>query len=159
MAPVMVKKVNLLAFPLDFNKAINKKPILGKNKTFRGLIFGVLFGIVIAYFQFLLYTNQFFKNISFIEYQNWLLFGFLMGLGALVGDLIKSFFKRRLDIEPGARFIPFDQIDFVVGALIFTMPIFDLTLKIFTMSLLLSFLLHILVNHIAFYLKVRNEKW
>lgn len=159
MAPVIVKKVDLFVFPIDFSKTINNKPILGKNKTFRGLVFGIIFAIIIAYLQFLLYTTEFLKNISFIDYQNWLLFGFLMGFGALTGDLIKSFFKRILGIEPGARFVPFDQTDFVVGALIFIAPIFDLTLKIFIVALSLSFLLHILINHIAFYLKIRREKW
>ena len=159
MAPVMVKKVNLFAFPVDFNKKINNNPILGKNKTFRGLIFGVIFAVIIPYFQFLLNNFEFFKNISFLDYQNWLLLGFLMGFGALTGDVIKSFFKRRAGIAPGKKFIPFDQTDFVIGALLFITPIFDLTLKIFAVALILSFVLDILVNHIAFYLKIRNEKW
>ena len=159
MAPVMVKKINLFASQIDFNKKINNKPIFGKNKTFRGFVFGIIFAIIVAHFQFLLHDIVFFKNIAFINYQNWLLFGFLMGFGALTGDLIKSFFKRRLGLKPATRFIPFDQTDFVVGALIFIMPIFDLTLKIFIVALLLSFILHITINHIAFYLKVRNEKW
>ncbi len=159
MAPVIVKKINLFVIPIDFNKNLNNKPILGKNKTFRGLIFGIIFAIIVVYLQFLLYNKEFFKNISFVNYQNWLLFGFLIGLGALTGDLVKSFFKRRLGLKPGAKFIPFDQTDFVVGALVFIMPIFNLTLKIFVTSLLLSFILHIIVNHVAFYLKVRNKKW
>ena len=159
MAPVIVKKINLFAAPIDFNKKINEKPLLGKNKTFRGLIFGIIFAIIIAYLQFLMYGKEFFRNISFLDYQNWLLIGFLIGLGALTGDSVKSFFKRRLNIKLGAKFVPFDQTDFVVGSLLFIMPIFDLTLKIFFVSLLLSFILHIIVNHIAFYLKIRNEKW
>jgi len=159
MAPVMVKHIKLFVFPIDFDKQLNNKPILGKNKTFRGLIFGVVFAVLVAYVQFLLYSMEFFKNISFLNYQSWLLFGFLMGLGALTGDLLKSFFKRRLGLKPGARFIPFDQTDFVVGALVFIMPLFDLTLKIFIVSLLLSFVLHIIVNHIAFYARIRNERW
>lgn len=159
MAPVMVKKINIFAFPIDCNKKINNKPLLGKNKTFRGLIFGVIFAVVISYIQFILYDNSFFNSISFINYQNWLLFGFLMGFGALIGDLVKSFFKRRLGIMPGAKFVPFDQTDFVIGSLLFIMPVFNLTLRIFIVSLLLSFVLHIIVNHIAFYMRIRNEKW
>ena len=159
MAPVIVKKIDLLAFPVDFNKKIDGKPILGKNKTYRGIIFGIVFAIFIAYLQFSLYRIPFFNQISFVDYQNWLLFGLLMGAGALTGDLVKSFFKRRLNINPGMKFVPFDQTDFVAGALIFIMPIFDLTLRIFITSLLLSFVLHITVNHLAFYLKIRNEKW
>ena len=159
MAPVIVKKINLFANPIDFNKKINNKPLLGKNKTFRGLVFGVVFAIIVAYLQFLAYNQNFFKSISFIDYKNWLLFGFLMGLGALTGDSVKSFFKRRLNIKPGDKFIPFDQTDFVVGALIFVWPIFNLTSGIFLVSLVLSFILDIIVNHLAFYLKIRNEKW
>lgn len=159
MAPVIVKKIELFDFPIDFNRQINNKPIFGKNKTFRGFVFGVIFSVIIAYFQFLLYNVEAFRGISFIDYKNWLLLGFLIGLGALLGDLIKSFFKRRLGIKPGVRFVPFDQTDFVIGALVFIMPVFDLTFKIFITSLLLSFILHIIVNHIAFYLKIRNEKW
>ena len=159
MAPVMAKKIRLFAFPIDFSRTINNKPVFGKNKTFRGFVFGTIFAIIIAYLQFSLYNIDFFRNISFFSYQNWLLFGILMGFGALAGDLIKSFFKRRLGIKPGENFIPFDQTDFVVGALVLIMPIFSLTLKIFIVSLLLSFILHIIINHLAFYLKIRNEKW
>ena len=159
MAPVLVRKINLFVFPIDFNKKLNNKPLFGKNKTFRGFVFGVIFGMAAAYFQSLLYMFPFFERLSFFDYQYWILFGFLMGFGALAGDLLKSFFKRMLGIRPGEKFVPFDQTDFVVGALIFIMPVFDLTLNIFFVSLLLSFILHIIVNHIAFYLKIRNEKW
>ena len=60
MAPVIVKKLfNKTAVPVDFNKKINGKPMLGKNKTWRGLMFGILFAIVVAFFQFLLFKNNF----------------------------------------------------------------------------------------------------
>jgi|SRR3989338_4220043 len=159
MAPVIFKKIRIFEYPIDMSKNINGKPIFGKNKTYRGIIFGIFMAIIIVYVQYRMYNFEFFKNISFFEYRNWLLFGALMGSGALVGDLIKSFFKRRLGIEPGDRFIPFDQTDFVIGALVFILPVFDVTFNLFIVSLLLSFVLHILVNHLAFYLKIRNEKW
>lgn len=159
MAPVIVRNINLFSFPLDFNKKINNKPILGKNKTFRGLFFGVIFAIIASYIQFELNQLDFFRYISFINYKNWILFGTLIGLGSLTGDSVKSFFKRRLGRIPGTKFVPFDQIDFVIGALVFIIPVFNLTLNIFVTSLLLSFVLHIIVNHIAFYLKIREEKW
>ncbi len=159
MAPVMIKKINLLVFPIDFNAKINNKPVLGKNKTFRGLIFGIIFSIIIAYFQYFLYSIEFFKNVSFFNYNNWLAFGILMGLGALSGDMIKSFFKRRVNIKPGNKFIPFDQMDFVIGSFIFIIPLLGFNLRIFIASLLLSFVLDIMVNHLAFYLGIRNEKW
>lgn len=159
MAPVIAKRINLFDFPLDFNKKLGNKPILGSHKTFRGLIFGIIFAVIIAYAQFLLYKIEFFRSISLFTYERWLLLGFLMGFGALAGDGVKSFFKRRIGIKPGAKFIPFDQIDFIVGALVFAMLLVDLTLKIFLTSLFLSVVLLIIVNHIAFYMKIRSEKW
>lgn len=159
MAPVMVKKINFLKIPIDFGKGINNKPILGKNKTFRGLIFGVLFAIIIAYIQFLFYENNIFVDISLIDYSNWLLLGFLLGFGAILGDLIKSFFKRRLNYEPGKPFVPWDQTDFVIGALIFVFPLVKLSIDKIIVIIVLSFVLHIIVNHLAFYTGVRKEKW
>lgn len=160
MAPVFVKKIfNFMAVPLDFDKTINGKPILGKNKTFRGVFFATFSGIAAALLQHYLYRYEFFRQLSFFDYSNWLLFGFLMGFGAIIGDSVKSFFKRRIGIGPGQRFMPFDQIDFVLVGLIFVMPVFDLTFKILFVSLGISFLLHILSVHLGFYLHIRNEKW
>lgn len=160
MAPVIVKNLfKSIAIPIDFNKTLNDKPVLGKNKTLRGLIFGISFAIIAAFFQFLLFKNNFLLEISLIDYSNWIAFGFLMGSGAMIGDLIKSFFKRRLNYEPGQSFIPFDQIDFVAGALIFTYPMVKLPLEILIITILLSFMLDIAINHLSYYFKIRSEKW
>ena len=96
MAPVIVKKINIFDYPVDFNKKFGKKPLFGKHKTFRGFIFGIVFAITIAYVQFRLAEADSFWSISILDYEKWLLIGFLMGFGALSGDLIKSFFKRRI---------------------------------------------------------------
>jgi|TARA_Y100000294_G_scaffold175116_1_gene194525 CDP-2,3-bis-(O-geranylgeranyl)-sn-glycerol synthase len=160
MAPVIVKNIfNNLEFPLDFNKKIKNKPIFGKNKTFRGLIFGILFAVIIAYLQFLFYNNNLFVNISIVNYSDWLLIGLLMGFGTIFGDLVESFVKRRMNYESGKSFIPWDQMDFVIGALIFVYPIVKLSLDKIIIILLLSFILHIIANHIAFYTGVRRERW
>lgn len=159
MAPVIVKKLKFLNFPIDFNAKIGNKPVLGRNKTFRGLFFGVMFAILIAYIQSIFYNKGVFNEVFIVDYSNWLLLGFLMGFGAIIGDSFKSFFKRRLGYEPGQRFIPFDQTDFVIGALIFTYFIAKPDLEFIITALLLSFVLHIIVNHISFYTGIRKEKW
>ena len=159
MSPVIFKKIDFLDYPVDFNKKINGQPIFGRNKTFRGFFFGVIFAIIIAYLQFLLHDVSFFNKLSFTNYESWMLFGFLMGFGALAGDLAKSFFKRRVNIKPGNKFIPFDQIDFPVGSLLLTSILFGLTLKIYIVAVLVSVALDIAVNHVSFYLKIRNKAW
>ncbi len=155
MAPVIVKNCcNKLAVPIDFGKNI-----FGKNKTFRGFIFGFLFAIIIAFFQFLLYDFKIFRNLSFIDYSNWFMVGFLLGFGALFGDLVESFIKRGLNIKPGERFVPWDQLDFVFGALLFVGFVVDLNFRMVLVIIVISFIGHILVNHSAYYLGIRKEKW
>ena len=160
MAPVMIKgSFKELKVPVDFNAKIDNNTIFGRHKTFRGLIFGIIFAIVIAFIQYMLYDIDFFKWISFIDYSNWLLIGFLLGSGVVVGDLIESFFKRRLNVKPGKPLIPWDQLDFVIGALIFIYPVYGLSFAQTATILILSFVLHVTINHTAYYLKIRKEKW
>jgi CDP-2,3-bis-(O-geranylgeranyl)-sn-glycerol synthase len=89
------------------------------------------------------------------------LLGVLLSVGAITGDLIESFFKRRLSKEPGESLVPWDQIDHVVGAYLFVLPVafYALTWQLFLCSIMLTFFLHVIINHIAFYLHIRKEKW
>src|SRR3989338_4373806 len=82
--------------PIDYGMTLAGKPLLGKNKTWRGLISGVVVAVVVAGIQSTLTPN----------YPYWLVWGFLIGFGALLGDAVKSFFKRRMGIPPGKPFIP-----------------------------------------------------
>jgi len=86
MAPVFFRKVNLLNYPLDFNKNWKGKPILGPHKTFRGLVFGTLLSIITAYGQHLLANRDIavFLQAPGIDYANWFWLGLLLGSGALI---------------------------------------------------------------------------
>lgn len=156
MAPVIVKDwCKWMAVPVDFGNNI-----FGKNKTYRGLLFGVLFGIIVAYIQFLLYNYWgIFQSLSFVDYSNWLLLGFLFGFGALFGDMVESFVKRRIGIESGQRFVPWDQLDFVIGSLVLAGIVVDITWRKILFIAIISVIGHILVNHSAYYLGIRKEKW
>ncbi|MCK5282982.1 MAG: CDP-2,3-bis-(O-geranylgeranyl)-sn-glycerol synthase [Nanoarchaeota archaeon] len=165
MAPVIAKKLKILQEvnkPIDMNtKFDDGKPIFGKHKTYRGFIVAIIMGIIFAYLQMFLYRFSFFRSISITDYSSALSLGFLLGFGAITGDLMKSFFKRRLNIKSGKKFIPFDQADFVLGAYIFILPFYSriITWPLFLSSIIASFFLHIIVNHISFYLGIRKEKW
>ncbi len=155
MAPVICKKFfKFLAVPIDFNKKLSGKPMFGKNKTYRGLIVAVVFAMIVAYVQSVLDLG-----INVYGYSDWYLFGFLMGSGAIIGDLVESFFKRRMGIDSGKPWIPFDQLDYTIGALLFVSFIFFPGLDVMITALVMNFFLHIIVNHAAFWLKIRNEKW
>lgn len=160
MAPVICRGIfDRLAFPLDFNKKFLGKPILGKNKTFRGVMSGLIFAIVISFIQNVLYNHELLKGISLLDYHQWLLIGLLLGAGALVGDAVKSFIKRRIGIPPGNSLAIFDQIDFVLGAIIFISFIKKLNFNFIITIVIISYILNVLVNSISYYLKIRTDRW
>ena len=158
--PVLVKKINFLAIPVDFGKKWKNKPIFGVHKTWRGLFFATLGGLLIFYIQKIIYPNDFFAMLSLVDYGKLpVLFGALLGFGAIFGDLVKSFFKRRLAIPPGKRWIPFDQIDLVIGALAFSSFYYAPSLLVWIYLIIVTIPLHIIVKQIGFYSGISNQKW
>lgn len=93
------------------------------------------------------------------ESGRWLSLGLLLGLGAVSGDAVKSFFKRRLGIAPGRPWVPFDQLDFQVGALLLAGHRARLSGTDIALILLLGFAGHLAVNRIAWWLKIKDTKW
>ena len=164
MAPVFAEKFGVLKFlarPVDGGRTWRGQPIFGAHKTWRGFLVGVAAAIVIVWLQYFLYLFPIFQKISLLNYLKinpWLL-GFLMGFGALFGDLVKSFFKRRIKIAPGAPWIPFDQLDFVLGALIFAAPICFPSWSAVIVILLASPVLHLATNNIGYLLRVKSTRW
>lgn len=156
MAPVLVQRwVPWLAIPLDGGMTFHGKRLLGDHKTLRGLVCGIALALAIAYLQSL----HPFPSLEVVNYEQWVLLGFLQGGGALVGDLIKSFFKRRIGIAPGQSWRPFDQIDFILGAIAATAIAFPIPLDIMTTALVLGFFLHVLTNHLGYWLHLRKMPW
>lgn len=163
MTPTFASKFGVLGFlakPLDFEKKYQGFPIFGPHKTWRGMILGVLIGILVALAQRLLWQFSFFEKLSFFNYQeiNVLFLGFLLSFGALLGDSVSSFFKRRQKIEPGKSWIPFDQVSFVIGAFVLVNPFFKIQISAWLYILFLSFLLHIVINRIGFWLGINNSR-
>lgn len=157
MAPVLVRKhFPSLAKPLDFGTGI-----LGPHKTFRGLLFGIIGGILGVLLQYILFMNYAVQTFSLVNYEkiNLFLFGFLIGVGVIVGDAVGSFIKRRLKMKPGASFVPLDQIVAPLGAMLFILPLYRVSLKILLLALIVSIVFHILIKHIGYFLKIENKKW
>lgn len=164
MTPPIAKKLNLfpsLDKPIDFNKKLFGKPILGGHKTWRGAILALMIGLIFSLLQRFLFQFQFFQRISIIDYSriNIFLFGLLISLGEIMGDLFFAFIKRRLNLPPGAPFIPFDQINYVVGAFLFLYPVYKIDLSIWAFLLFSTFFLHIFVNRLGYLLKIHSARW
>ncbi|MCJ7423792.1 CDP-2,3-bis-(O-geranylgeranyl)-sn-glycerol synthase [Candidatus Bathyarchaeota archaeon] len=135
--------------PLDLGKNfVDGRPIFGRNKTFRGFFFGLTVGTVIGLAESALFGYH-------------LLFGLLLSLGALLGDLAGAFLKRRLDLAPGDMLPVVDQVDFVVGALLFSLPIslVSVSYGVILTVLILTPPVHLLTNFGAYKLGLKNNPW
>lgn len=146
-APVIVNRIPLLRrykIPIDFGRHYRGKRIFGDNKTWRGLIFGTIMGGVTS----LLVSYFFVPNSADAWYIFWV--GASLGFGALAGDAIESFFKRQRNVPPGKSWFPFDQIDYIIGGLVFVYPLTLIPLILMIGILVLYFGLHLVVSYIGF---------
>ena len=161
MAPAFLSRFNFLKIPIDNGIKFRNKPLLGKNKTYKGLIGGIVFSIIITLIQYYLYNLGYFHSISLIDYNliNPILLGFLMGFGAMFGDLVESFFKRQINIKPGKPLYFLDQTDWIIGSTFFLMLVYVPDLLTFLVTLLLGFILHLLVKNMGYYLKLEKSRW
>jgi CDP-2,3-bis-(O-geranylgeranyl)-sn-glycerol synthase len=103
--------------PMDFKKKTkNGERILGDGKTWRGFFGGIFSGIIIG--LILIGISIPFDNahFGFGEYPDFIIVIFLLAFGALFGDVMGSFIKRRLGKSRGAKAPGLDQYDFLLGA-------------------------------------------
>jgi CDP-2,3-bis-(O-geranylgeranyl)-sn-glycerol synthase len=122
------------------------KRIFGAHKTYRGFLFGLAIGFGVGIVDCLIFGFP------------WL-FAILTPLGALLGDLIAAFFKRRLNIAPGGLFPIIDQIDFVIGALLFALPLSILSWETAITVLLITPPIHLFTNFLAYKMKLKKNPW
>jgi CDP-2,3-bis-(O-geranylgeranyl)-sn-glycerol synthase len=163
MTPIFAAKLPLLRdlnFPLDSYMTFRHKRIFGSHKTVRGLLSGMIVGVLTASLQVFLYAHvPLIKTFVSINYTslNPILFGLLSSVGALTGDALRSFFKRQRGMAPGKSWFPFDQIDYVLGGIVFTACYIQLTLWQYVLLFIVWFLLHPLATLIGYLLKLKDS--
>jgi CDP-2,3-bis-(O-geranylgeranyl)-sn-glycerol synthase len=144
-APVLIGG----GLPIDLGRKLRDgKPVFGKNKTFRGFFAGLIVGTFVGLIESIVFNYP-------------VLFGLVTTLGALVGDLTGAFLKRRLDIPPGGLLPVVDQLDFIVGALAFSLPSFPymLSLELAATVLIITPPIHFLMNYAACKLGLKKNPW
>ncbi|MDO5852085.1 MAG: CDP-2,3-bis-(O-geranylgeranyl)-sn-glycerol synthase [Methanobacteriaceae archaeon] len=153
--------------PLDFGYSDSKgRRWIGDGVTWRGLVLGGLFGgfigAIIAYlaslgfgtFYFNIISSQITLTDNFI-FQG-LILGLVLGFGALIGDAIGSFIKRRINIPRGNSVPLLDQLDFVIVALLLSSLIMKLDLIMIIIILVVSVFLHLLANIFAYLIHIKD---
>jgi CDP-2,3-bis-(O-geranylgeranyl)-sn-glycerol synthase len=183
--------------PIDGGKVCRDgRRVLGDHKTWNGLKGPLYIGIPISFFIFLLFIilwnpinnvivsaslqgeYKLYNNIEIFKYYfvggefpiNFFILIIrivLASYGAVLGDLIGSFLKRRFDIKSGAPFWIVDQLDFALVALLFiSIPGFispnlflipDLFIIIFL--IILTPAVSIIANTIAYVIGLKDVPW
>ena len=163
MAPVFAKKLckDRFATPVDLSRRVRGRRLSGSNKTYRGIVAAIVFSLAMVTVQRALYGNSGVQSISLVDYHNinWLVFGVLMGLGAMLGDLAKSMAKRQLDKHPGESWRPFDQVDFLIGAVLLTSVVYLPPAHVVAGILVIVPLVKVTVDHVGVYLHLYDSKW
>ena len=136
MAPPFFRKLPF-GQPIDGGRTYRGRPLLGKNKTWRGLLISTLFGGLTGY------VLQAY-GLPFVAW-----WGFLLGFAALLGDAIKSFFKRQAGFASGASWVPFDQLDFLIVAYIASLPLVTFSMGAVLLGFIIIFVGNVLVQTIA----------
>jgi CDP-2,3-bis-(O-geranylgeranyl)-sn-glycerol synthase len=162
LAPVLTNKIpflNQFTAPLDLGKTYQGKRIFGANKTWRGLLSGVVAGALAGLILHILdpdLTIIVQTKLSWPALDLWFI-GLLLGLGALYGDAAGSFFKRQLNIPAGDSWFPIDQIDFIIGGLLAVLPLGLFGLPQMLVILAVYFGLHLLTTYIGFKLGLKPK--
>jgi CDP-2,3-bis-(O-geranylgeranyl)-sn-glycerol synthase len=148
------------ATPVDFGLKYRGRRILGDNKTFRGFISGIIASILIVYLQIYLYQSlPIIREYIRLDYNaiNPFIFGTLSGFGALFGDSVKSFFKRQIGVPPGRSWVPLDQIDYILGGILFTSFYVQLTPSEYVSLFVMWFLLHPATTLLGYLLRLKES--
>jgi CDP-2,3-bis-(O-geranylgeranyl)-sn-glycerol synthase len=149
--------------PIDGGRTLGDgKRALGDGKTWRGTAFGTAAGVLVA-----LALNQLHPFVSDVVVADPfpLPAAVSLAFGAMAGDILASFLKRRTGRQRGAAFLGVDQLDFVVVSLLLTAAVATgwfldtFTLPVLVAVLVLTPLLHVATNAIAYALGLKDEPW
>ena len=97
-AVILVSTMDIFAY-LGGNLFGKRKiiPFVSKGKTVEGTIIGLLSTIIISYFI---------KDLINSDIMYSLIYGFFIGIIAFSGDLLESFFKRKIGVKDSGKLIP-----------------------------------------------------
>ncbi len=145
--PLIARDLPVLGAPVDGGRTWRDgKRLLGDHKTLRGLVLGVLGGAVTALVQA---SVQVPRRYVIVQGIHPLLVGAMLGAGALTGDLVESFVKRRRGVSPGEDWFPFDQLDAAFGALVAIWVLTPVPSDVAVSFIVLAVPLHVATNRAA----------
>jgi CDP-2,3-bis-(O-geranylgeranyl)-sn-glycerol synthase len=151
--------------PIDGGRTLHGERLLGDGKTWQGTAAGVAAGAVLAVLQNA--ARPLLDPVVPAALPAPFPPAVLVALpaGAMLGDIVASFLKRRIGRERGASLPGIDQLDFVVVALALTALVAPawftatFTLPVLAVVLVITPVLHVTTNVVAYKLSLKSEPW
>ena len=149
--------------PLDFGATFRGRRVFGDNKTWRGALF-MTAGVVAAAVLLSLWPWYWHKLPDGIQDAGPWLYGPLLGVSVVVGELPNSFLKRQLGIQPGAQrrgplgvaISIFDQADFVLVAWALLLPLWTMSVGQAAIVFAVVAAVHMVINLIGYAIGARS---
>jgi CDP-2,3-bis-(O-geranylgeranyl)-sn-glycerol synthase len=155
LAPIIAPKIPGIRnwnTPIDGGRKFRGVELLGTHKTWRGIVSGVIASTIVFALQKLAFDQTGWgQSIAGpVDYSALpLILGPLFGLGALGGDAVKSFFKRQMRIPAGKSWLPFDQLDYIIGGILVSLPFVILKPVVYIWMFVLYFGLHLITSYLG----------
>lgn len=143
--PIVAKKVlrDRYSNPLDGNlRFFDGRPFFGRSKTVRGVLLAILVTTVSAPAIGLSWSA-----------------GFLVGAFAMLGDLVSSFAKRRLDMPPSSRASGLDQIPEALFPLLACRDLLSLSAIDIAVCVAVFFIGEVLLSRLLFFAHLRDRPY
>jgi CDP-2,3-bis-(O-geranylgeranyl)-sn-glycerol synthase len=154
--------------PMDFGRNFfDRRRVFGDGKTIRGFIGGIIGGVLVGVFEAFISSYVIYEAgkltvlspISIDTLQCTPPRAFLLSLGALVGDLLGSFIKRRMGFKRGAPAPILDQLTFLVGAFVLVSLVFPFQWEYAVILLIATPLIHLAANAASHLLGLKKVPW
>lgn len=144
-APIVARKLlpSVGACALDGgHRFFDKRPIFGSAKTVRGIVSACICTAAIS------------PLLGFAVFT-----GITIACGAMLGDLISSFIKRRLAIPSSGQALVLDQVPESLIPLLFVQAQFNLEIVEIFMVIAAFFLIGLIISRILFKLGIRHKPY
>jgi len=153
--PVPFAKILKKTTPIDGGRfAWDGRRILGDGKSWEGLLLGIAGGTLIGVILYLAGNLGGFRSISE---------PMVLSVGAMIGDVFGSFIKRRIGLKRGEPAPGLDQLGFLIIALMASVAIYGVPdwfdSMVFACILIITAILHLSTNFIAYLLKLKDRPY
>ena len=162
-----------LSRPIDCGRKLKDgNRVLGDNKTWKGflgyIVFGIIctavWGIICSNSELLYHHNYFYANYPNVTVYN-ITTGFLLGFFYALFELPNSFIKRRFGIKEGKPpsgiskiiFIFLDQADSIFGCALVMSFVYPMSIWLYFGCVLLGAVTHIIINLLLYFARLRKN--